>query len=154
MSVSWSLLGLTTRDTLRLGRGYRHYGDGPDEDLLKYFGIGEVLFDPDTLKPVHRNPPERPSLGGRLPDHWIMLLIKRFKAANPDGVKVVSASDIWDTDTTSPLALPGENPDDDFFLPTVGLWDSDPKHQRLLRYLPELDDPEVVRSIARELGQL
>jgi hypothetical protein len=151
---SFSLLGLTSRDRLVLGRGYRRYGVGSDADLLKFWEIGEVLFDPDTLRPVHHNPQNKKLLGGRLPDHWILLLIKRFKAANPDGCVVVDAGDIWDTDETSPFALPGENPDDDFFLPTVGLWDSDPKHERLLKYLPELADPAVVRSIAIELKQL
>jgi hypothetical protein len=146
------LLGLDSRDQLRMGRGGREWWKGDLESALRFSGFATAAFDPDALRLAYWEDGGRQLIGGRLPDPWPACLLSRYQAANPSGVLMVDVNDIWQgPDDHSPLALPEEDPSDFFYLPVVGFFETDPGHRLLLKYLPEFGDPRVVAEVVRDM---
>jgi hypothetical protein len=153
MTISWFLLGLNTRERLPLWNGRRDWWQGHDTDALKFASAAECSFDTQANSLVHWiNKNERHRVGGRLPDRWLLSLVKRFRQANPAGLQLVTVNDIWPgPGDYSPFSRPGDNADAVDFLPTLGFIEHDANFDRLCRYLPELRDPAVVSTIIDEM---
>jgi hypothetical protein len=146
------LLGLNSRDQLRMGRGDRGWWHGDLESALRFSGFATASFDPDTLQLAYWEEGGKQLVGGRLPEPWPMRLLSRYQAANPSGLLMVDVNDIWQgPDEHSPLALPGEDPSDFFYLPVINFFETDPDHRLLLKYLPEFGDTGVVAEVIRDM---
>jgi hypothetical protein len=152
MSITWYLLGLNSRDQLELGKGRPEWWTGADADAFKFHQFADITFDTQNCRLSYWSDSDKHRIGGRLPEMWARLLIERFRAANPSGLRLVNVNDIWQgPDDHSPLALPGEDPQSERFLPIIAFYDTDPDFALLLKYLPELSDSGVVAQIIKEM---
>jgi hypothetical protein len=151
MNTSY-LLGLDSRDRLQMGRGRSEWWKGDLEGALRFTDFAKTAFNPNSLRLAYWEDGGQQLVGGRLPEPWPMLLLSRYQAANPSGLLVVDVNDIWQgPDDHSPLALPGEDPSDFFYLPVIDFIETDPDHRLFLKYLPEFGDPRVVAEVIRDM---